>query len=157
MSRAAQITRAHAKRLNALQKVYGPPGPLTLLKFEGRDAPTPYRSLKVYEQGESVNGWGADTAKDTSADFVTVQIADVDGELGPLVEPSAEKATHFAQSSRAFTSGTLASLEERPSGEATHFALGEVVYKLESDQTRKPVQASHVWTLRGFVTADTYP
>jgi hypothetical protein len=125
------LTQAKASELNALRRVFGPAGDLVLLRFEGRDAGPAFSSLKIYSENESTNGWGVDSATgDDAADRVKPQIADVDGELATIADPQSSEATHF-------------------------WLLGKV-YKLEPDQTRRPIKAPFVWTLRGYVTSETW-
>lgn len=120
-------TRLRARQLNRERARKGPAGDLVLLQYRGQGQTPLFDSLKTYGANETVNGWGADSATgEDGADRVKPTVADVDGGLAGIADPQ--------------------------SGEGTHFALAGKVYKIEPDQTKRPIKAPFVWTLRGSVT-----
>jgi hypothetical protein len=88
-------------------------------------------AVPQFEVKATPTGWGADTATgQDGADTIALEIADVDNSLSALLDPA--------------------------SGEVTHFSLGGTVYKLEPDQTKRPIKAPLVWKLRGYATNETW-
>lgn len=126
-------TRLAARQLNRERARYGPTGDLVALRFTGetKEDPNLYDSLKTYPEVAEVNGWGAETVRgDDGGLFTRITIADEDGELAALVDD----------------------LEDG----LTDFAIGGRIFKLEPDQTERPLRAPFIWTFRASVTPDTF-
>jgi hypothetical protein len=122
-------TRA-ARLLNRFRRKLGPAGDLVALHFAGTDADGKplYGSLKTYAAGEAVNGWGAETVRgDDGALFTRITVADADGGLAAIVDDTEEGLTDFA--------------------------VAATIYKVEPDETERPVRAPRVWRFRAQVNA----
>lgn len=121
------------RAMNSHRARFGPPGPLTALRFTGQSAEgdNQYATLKTYRADEAVNAWTAKTARgEDGALFTVIRILDGDGEAATLVDAE---------------------------GGLTDFALVGRVFKVESDQTERPLRAPYVWTFRAHVnTTDVY-
>lgn len=125
---SVNLTKYVAQALDAQRRLLvGKGPPLELLRFDGQDeGGNRYASLKTLGSGyftKSVRG-------DDGANFVEVEIADVDKDLAGILDPAA--------------------------GEATDFACQGRVYKIEPDRTARPVSEPYLWTVRGYWTKDTF-
>lgn len=125
-----RITAKVAKGLDRVRGKLGPAGDLTLLNLSGK-SPGGVNSYTVV--GKSSSGWAPESKRGTDgASYVKLEVADIDGQLRDLVDGAGD------------------------TDRTTHFAFGGRVYRVEPEQTLRPVSEPYVWELRGYETADMY-
>jgi hypothetical protein len=107
-----------------------PGATLVLLSLTGK---TP-AGVNTYSAVSTVEGgWYAEAARGTDGSVYTkLQLADVNGDLRALIDGTGD------------------------TDRTTHFAVSGLIYRVEPDQTLRPMTEPKIWELRGYQTADTY-
>lgn len=125
-----EITQAYAEGMDAEREALEIFDDLSLLSLSGK---TP-EGVNAYTLIENLSsGWMPEAKRGADgAAYVSLEVADGYDELRDLIDGTGD------------------------TDRTTHFAFGGTVYRVEPEQTLRPVSEPFVWELRGYQTSDTY-
>jgi hypothetical protein len=127
---ALDRTRLRARQLDRERRRAKLPDELTLLTLSGKTA----EGVATYDSVKAVSdGWLVEPARGGDGGAYTrLQIADSGGDLREAIDGAGD------------------------TDRTTHFSAAGLVYRIEPDQTLRPVGEPKIWELRGYEVSGTY-